>query len=158
MAQEKLGFDDFIATVPPTQVDFVSALHRDLTERGCKMEVKSAKSGYVVSYLYAKKTVMNYVFRKSGLLARIYTNHIGQYMAVLETLPDGMADSVEASSPCKRLLDPDACNPKCAMGYDFILRGKRQQKCRNGAFFFPINDETAPFVKALLLHELDAAS
>ena len=84
MAQQKPGFEDFIGTVDSGSRDFVRALHGIFTEHGCKLEIKEAKSGYVVSYLLNRKTVMNYVFRRKGLLARIYAGHIAGYMAHLE--------------------------------------------------------------------------
>lgn len=77
---EKLTFQDFLAAVDGETQTFVSDLHDELTQLGCKIDVKSAKSGYVVSYSLNKKTIANYVFRKKGLFARIYAGHIAQYM------------------------------------------------------------------------------
>lgn len=150
-------FQDFLATVDEENHEFVSRLHQALTELGCKIDVKPARSGFVVSYSRNKKTIANYVFRKKGLVARIYTNHILQYMDVLDTLPDGMVRTIQQAPICKRLVNPAACNPKCAMGYDFILKGERLQRCRYSAFQFLLTEETKPFVKALLLREAEAA-
>ena len=154
---ENYTFDDLLASVDTENREFVSELHYELTKRGCKIVVNLAKSGYVVSYNLNKKPIANYVFRKKGLLARIYANHIVQYMEVLDTLPDGMVQAIREASVCKRLVDPAACNQKCSMGYDFILRGERLQRCRNNAFFFLLTEESMPFVKALLLHEVKAS-
>lgn len=63
---KKLGFEDFIAAVAAENQEFVRELHAKLTELGCKMEVKAAKSGFVVSYSLNRKTIANYVFRKKG--------------------------------------------------------------------------------------------
>ena len=153
---EKYTFKDFLATVDGADQAFVSDLHDELTALGCKMDVKAAKSGYVVSYTLNKKTVANYVFRKKGLIARIYAGHIIQYMEVLDTLPDGMARSIQDAPICKRLADPAACNPKCSMGYDFFLKGEHLQRCRNNAFMFVLDEESKPYVKALLLQEVKA--
>lgn len=153
---DKLGFDDFIGTVEPVLTDFITRLHRELLEGGCKVEVKEAKSGYVVSYLYNKKAIANYVFRKKGILVRIYANHVLEYEALLDTLPNEMAKAIEAAPVCKRLINPDDCNSKCAMGYDFILHGQRQQKCRNNAFMFLLCEENNPSIKAILKSELAA--
>lgn len=154
---EKLTFQGFLASVDGETQRFVSDLHDELTQLGCKIDVKSAKSGYVVSYSLNKKTIANYVFRKKGLFARIYAGHIAQYRELLDTLPDGMVRAIQQSPVCKRLVDPAACNQKCAMGYDFILKGERLQKCRNGAFMFLLDEESKPFVKAFLLNEVKAA-
>ena len=150
-------FQDFLASVDEENQKFVSELHTELTELGCKIGVKSAKSGYVVSYSLNRKTIANYVFRKKGLFARIYAGHIAQYMGLLDTLPDSMVRSIQEAPVCKRLVDPTACNQKCSMGYDFILKGERLQKCRNNAFMFLLNEESRPFVKSLLLNEARAS-
>lgn len=155
---EKYTFHDFLDSVDVENQKFVSDLHDELTALGCKIEVKLARSGYVVSYILNKKTIANYVFRKKGLIARIYANHIVQYMEVLDTLPDGMVKTIQEAPVCKRLLDPSACNQRCSMGYDFILKGERMQKCRNGAFMFLLSEENKPFVKNLLLNEAKASA
>ena len=154
---EKYTFDDFLATVDVENQQFVSDLHDELTKLGCTLEVKSAKSGYVASYSLNKKTVANYVFRKKGLLVRIYAGHIAQYMDVLDTLPEEMVQAISKAPVCKRLAGSAPCNQKCAMGYDFILKGERLQKCRSNAFMFLLNDKSRPFVKTLLLYEVQAA-
>lgn len=151
---DKPTFQDFLSSIDEDNQKFVSDLHNELSAHGCKVEVKPAKSGYVVSYNLNKKTIANYVFRKKGLLARIYAGHIAQYMDVLDTLPDEMVQAIREAPVCKRLVDPTACNQKCSMGYDFILRGERLQRCRNNAFFFLLTEESKPFVKTLLLHEV----
>lgn len=147
MMSEKYTLHDFLATVDGDNQTFVNELHDELTRYGCKAEIKLAKSGYVVSYSLNQKTVMNYVFRKKGLMARIYTNHIAQYMDFFDTLPDQMVKAIQRAPICKRLVDPSTCNPKCSMGYDFVLKGERLQKCRNNAFLFLLSEESRPFVK-----------
>lgn len=152
-----ISFQDFLASVDEENQKFVSDLHDELTELGCKIEVKSAKSGYVVSYSLNKKTIANYVFRKKGLLARIYASHIAQYMELLDTLPDSMVHAIQKAPICKRLVDPTACNQKCSMGYDIILKGERLQRCRNNAFLFLLDEASKPYIKSLLLHEAKAS-
>lgn len=156
MAKEKISYEDFIATVNDKDKDFVNELHIDFTSHGCKIEIKEAKSGFVVSYTFNKKTVANYVFRKSGLIIRIYANHIVGYMEFLDTFPVDMIASMQTAPVCKRLINPDDCNSRCAMGYDFILKGERQQKCRIGAFMFLLNDEHNPYIKSFVSSELKA--
>lgn len=153
---EKLTFQDFLASVAGEERAFAADLHEELSRRGCQVAVKLAKSGYVVSYSHRKRTIANVVCRKKGLAARLYLNHIAQYEALLETLPEEMLRLVQEAPVCKRLLDPEACNPKCATGFDFQLRGERLQKCRNGAFMFPLSAQTRPFVRALLIREAEA--
>ncbi len=121
---EKYTFADFLASVDGENQQFVSDLHDELTELGCKAAIKLASNGFVVSYSLNKKTIANYVFRKKGLIVRIYAGHIAQYEDVLDTLPDEMARAVLDAPVCKRMVDPTACNSKCAMGYDFIFKGR----------------------------------
>lgn len=154
---EKYTFQDFFASVDEENQEFVRELQDELTALGCKIDVKPAKSGYVVSYSRNKKTIANYVFRKKGLFARIYAGHIAQYMELLDALPDSMVRSIQEASICKRLVNPATCNQKCSMGYDFILQGERLQKCRNNAFMFLLDEESRPYVKSLLLCEVNAA-
>ena len=149
-------FQDFLDAVDGENRVFVVELHEELTRLGCNAQVKQAKSGYVVSYIQNQRTIANYVFRKKGLVARIYTNHIAQYPGILDTLPEGMAQAVRKAPICKRLADPAACNQRCPMGYDFIMKGERLQRCRNGAFQFLLSGETRPFIKALVLREAEA--
>lgn len=154
MAAQKLGFEDFISTVDGESSAFVRELHGLFMEHGCKLEVKEAKSGYVVSYLLDKKAVMNYVFRKKGLLVRIYANNVGGYLDVLETLPRGMIDTLRAAPDCKRLTGSADCSSRCVMGCDIILDGERYQKCRYNAFLFVVCGENNPSIRTLLAREL----
>lgn len=154
---EKDTFDDFLASVTDDNQEFVGSLHDELLKLGYKAEVKLAKSGYVVSYSLNKKTIANYVFRKKGLIARIYAGHINQFEGLLDTLPDEMVHTIQKASICKRLVDPTACNQRCSMGYEFLLKGERLQRCRNSAFMFYLNKNSRPFVKSLLLSEAKAA-
>lgn len=154
--KKKIEFQDFFATVPVENQDFVKELHDKLMELGCKIEIKEAKSGYMVSYLYNKKTVANYVFRRKGMLVRIYGIHVNDYEGILETLPDEMIQAIQKAPICKRMADPDACNPRCSMGYDFWLKGGHYQKCRNSAFMFLFCPENNPYIESLLLSEAQA--
>lgn len=156
MEKMKLGFAEFIATVDNENRDFVTELHRDFMANGCKIEVKEAKSGYLVSYVLNRKTVANYVFRKAGLMVRIYANHLSKYIDFLETLPEGMIKMIRGASICKRLINPDDCNPKCARGYDFFLQKEHFQKCRNNAFMFLLCKENNVFIQEFLCNELKA--
>lgn len=153
---KKIEFQDFIVSVPIENQDFVKELHNKLMELGCKIEIKTAKSGYMVSYLYHKKTVANYVFRKKGMLVRIYGVHVNEYEKFLETLPGEMISAIQKAPICKRLADPTACNPRCSKGYDFWLKGEHYQKCRNSAFMFLVCPQNNPFIQSFLLSEVKA--
>lgn len=158
MADNKADlFKDFMELVDPQHRDFVSEIDNYLTKNSYVVQVKPTSSGYLVSYITKKpkKTMINFVFRKSGIIIRIYASNVNKYLEFLDTLPEEMIDTMNKASVCKRLVNPDDCNPKCAMGYDFIVRGERYQKCRNSAFMFLLTEESNPYIMAFLEHEIN---
>lgn len=156
MPKQEILFEDFVAAAGLAHTEFVTNLHDFLIGRSCAVAIKEAKSGYVASYIHtpSKQTIANYVFRKKGPMLRIYADHIASYMEILSGWSDAMKDTVRKAGPCKRLLDPTACNPRCPMGFDFILDGERQQKCRNNAFMFYLEDGTKPYLREMMEHEV----
>ena len=95
---KSITFEEFFITVPQENQKFVKELHQDLVKHGCTMTIKEAKSGYMAAYLYQKKTIMNYVFRKKGLFLRLYGEHAKDYEACLDTLPKDMICLLYTSS------------------------------------------------------------
>lgn len=158
MAKQTFTFDDFIKDVSPDIVEFITGLHDYLLLSGCVIKIEQAKSGYVVSYSFNKRVLLNFVFRKNGLIARIYGDFAHTYTDFLETLPAAMLKAIDKAGVCKRLIDPEKCNSKCAMGYDFTLNGTHYQKCRYGAFMFSVNDESNPFIKNFIENEVNGRS
>ena len=154
MAGEKITFEQFLQTVEAEYQAFVEALHSYLLENGCKVIFEEKKSGYLASYKYGKppKSVANFVFRKNGILVRIYGEYIGGYPDFLNTLPSEMVQSIENAGICKRLVN-GGCSPKCS-GYDFTIAGKRLQKCRYNCFEFLVTNESESHIKAFVAHEL----
>lgn len=150
----KIVFEEFLQSVEEPNRDFVSQLHEFLLENGCECNIKQAKSGFVVSYVRNKITLMNYVQRKTGTKARIYAANIGSYQEILNTLPPKIKSDIAKAPPCKRLLDPSACNPKCSMGYTFTMDGKEYKKCRISAFMFSLSEDNNGFVRKFLEKEL----
>lgn len=157
MAKDAFSFDDFLLEVRPENLPFVTSTHKYLLANGCTVKIESAKSGYVVSYNFAstKKVVANYVFRKKGMLVRLYADNIGGYSSFLDTLPSNMKADIEKSSACKRLLDPTKCNSKCSMGFVFNMDGTEHKKCRYNLMFL-LSAENNPFIRQLLEKELAA--
>ncbi len=145
---------EFLQSVEEQNRDFVSQLHKFLTESGCKCDIKEAKSGFMVSYIKDKKTLLNFVRRKTGTKIRIYAAHAGDYPELLNALPPKMKAGIVKAAPCKRLLDPSACNPKCTMGYTFTLDGEVFKKCRITAFMFSLSEENNGFIRQFLEKEL----
>lgn len=149
MPEDKnLSFEEFLKDVDPLYQEFVQQTHDFLLSSGCKLKLQLAKSGYVVSYSHgkSKKVLLNFVFRKSGLFARIYGDYVKQEF--LESLPPKMKQSIVKSPLCK------LCNPRCMKGYSFTLEGAEHQKCRYNCFLFVLDEESIPFVRQFLETEI----
>jgi hypothetical protein len=158
MDKKEQLYNAFIAAVDERNHPLIHTIHAFLIQSGCRVEIKPAarENTYVVSYKYQGKVVFSYIFRKAGVLARLYAVNVQDYEIFLETLPEEMKKAIDKASNCKRLLDPTACSPKCSMGYDFHLDDKHYQKCRYNAFQFPLNEENNPFIQSFLEKELAA--
>ena len=154
MAKEKGSFGEFLSTVAPEHQAFVEELNNKLTNQGCELVIKEAKSGYAASYQLKKKTVMNWVFRRSGVFARIYGDNAGKYEDIIASLPADMQKKMTASRDCKRLINPDACSATCVKGFVYSLNGDTYKKCRNDGMFFLLTNETAEHIAGLVCAEV----
>ena len=148
-------FHVFMETVDERFRSFVSQIDGYLTENGCKRDIKLQKSGYVVSYVLnsGKKALATLISRKTGMKLRIYPEHIQEYQSFLDSLPEKAKKEIRKASVCKRLINPDDCNPKCVMGYTFTLDGGQYQKCRYMAFQPTLSEENNPYIKQFLEKE-----
>jgi len=154
MSKEKISFEQFLEAVDADNKPFVQNLHNYLLDNGCKVTFEEKKSGYLASYKHGKppRAIMNFVFRKQGMLTRIYGERIGNYSDFLNTLPKEMVESIEKAGICKRLVD-NTCSPKCS-GYDFTIGGEHFQKCRYSCFEFLMTGASKPYIKSFVEHEL----
>ena len=157
MDKKDLRFEDFLMDVHPAYHEFVNDTHGFLLENGCNMKMGVAKNGYLVSYSDKNKRVIaNFVFRKSGLVIRIYGDAVNQYNDFFETIADDMVAAVRKAPVCKRLIDITKCNQKCRMGYEFTLGSVFYQKCQYNCFMFAVNNESIPYISSFLEKELAA--
>lgn len=156
MAKETIAFENFLESVATEHREFVEKLHKKLIELGCDFVIKEAKSGYAASYQLEKKTVMNWVFRKSGVLARIYGDNAKKYENVISLLPNDMQEKMAASRDCKRYIDPTACSDTCVKGFVYNLNGVTYKKCRNDGMFFLLTKENAEYISSLVRAEVVA--
>lgn len=154
MAKEKASFNEFLSAVAPKHQEFVEELHNKLIGQGLKLVIKEAKSGYAASYQLEKKTVMNWVFRKSGVLARIYGDNVSKYEDIIASLPADMQKKMTASRDCKRLIDPNACSNTCVKGFVYVLNGDTHKKCRNDGMFFLLTNQNAEHIAELVCAEV----
>ncbi len=150
------NFTVFLEAVDHGNKDSVAEINDYLMQNNCKCEIKSAKNGFIVSYRLntTKKVLATFVFRKTGIRLRIYPEHLKAYETFLNTLPDKMKKEIKKASVCKRLINPEECNPKCLMGYDFSLDNDHYKKCRYMAFMPALSKENNPYIKAFLENEL----
>lgn len=148
------NFNLFMETVEERYCAFINLINEYLSDNGCRCNVKLQKSGYVVSYMFGKRTIATFVSRKSGMKLRIYPEHIQEYQGFLDTLPEKVKKEIRKASVCKRLVNPNDCNPKCVMGYTFVLDGEKYQKCRYMAFQPTLSEENNPYIREFLENEL----
>ena len=75
------NYDEFLETTGASRAR-VEEINDFLMERGCKREIKTAKSGFTVSYLLqdSKKTLATFVCRKTGIKLRIFPQRLNEYM------------------------------------------------------------------------------
>ena len=156
MAKENFSIEQFLETVDANYQPFVLELHNYLTANGCKVKVEEKKSGFFASYRHVKlkRSIVNLLFRKAGLLIRIYGENAYKYLDFMNTLPGEMVQSIEEATACKRLINPDDCSPTCPKGYDFTIGSRRFQICRYGGFEFPVTAKNNPYIKAFVENEI----
>jgi len=156
MAKKKIEFEQFADAAGEAHCGFITALHRFMLDHDCRYEIKEAKAGYVLSYIFepADRTVLNYVFRKNGPMIRIYGDHAASYMQRFAEWPAEMKASVKKVRDCKRLLDPNACLSTCRMGFTFVLDGDEMRKCRNNCFMFYLSEDNNSFLREMVEQEM----
>jgi len=154
MAQEKLSFEQFLEASDAGDHAFVQDLHSFMLNNGCKGTFEAKKTGLLGSYKHTKtkKSVINVLIKKHGVLVRIYGEHIKGYRDFLNTLPEEMVKSIDKAGMCKRLVD-NTCSPKC-MGYDFKIGDAHFQKCRYSCFEFLVTEESSQYIKTFVENEL----
>lgn len=146
---EKMTYEEFAEGLNPFDASFVNGIHESLIPKGYTVEIKPAAQGPVASYIHkkTKKTVFNYVFRKSGMQVRIYGDNAHKYGDFFSTLPESMQSAIEKATDCRH------CNPRCPMGYSVSIKGNDHKKCRYGAFMFALNPETLSYIKEFIERE-----
>jgi len=152
-----IPFSDFSAAAGTEHDDFIATIHTFLQDCGCIYKIKTAANGYVVSYVHkpTNRTVANYVFRKNLPMLRVYADNVQAYEDIINSLPKTMKDTIKQGGNCSRLINPNACNSRCLQGFDFVLDGERQQKCRcHMSFTFFLTEETKPYLKEMVKHEM----
>jgi len=159
MSGQTISFTDFLSTTGAEHEDFIKKLHTYLQKNDCTWKIKEAANGYVVSYIHkpSKKTVANYVFRNKKPMLRVYADNVNSYTNAIAKWPKSMKDTIKSGGNCSRLINPTACNSRCQQGFDFILDGEHQQKCRcHMSFTFFLDNETKPYLLEVMEYEIEA--
>ena len=145
----------FLNDIPAESQGFVLELDKYLTSKGSKRTIKSAKRGFVASYMspVSGKALLNYVFRKTGVKMRIYAQSIGTYADILSDFPENMKNDIRKAGDCKKLCGLK-CSPTCPGGYSFFMDGEEYKKCKNMAFFHSLTEENYDAIEKLIRSEL----
>ena len=149
-------FTLFLNEVPPSLQGFVLELDDYLLGKECKRKIEPAKNGYVTTYMLpgSGKSLLNYVFRKTGIKIRIYAAGISAYDAILNDFPDKMKKEIIKAGDCKKLVG-GTCSPICPAGYTFIMDGVEYKKCRSMAFLHNLDKESTEYILKLIKSELE---
>ena len=143
--------DDFLKEVEPAHQAFARATHEMLTIGGYKIKMESKASGMFVSYSYpkTKRSLLNFLFRKSGLLVRLYPDNASTPFS-MDNLPASMEEELYKAPDCKM------CSEKCTKGNKFLLRGQTYDKCRYNSFMFVVTEESKPVITKWIETEVTA--
>ena len=155
MEKVKYQFEDFLSEVGADDREFVCKIHESLLHDDYRIKIECKASGLFVSYSHtkSKRSIVNFLFRKNGLFVRVYADHLGKYADFLNILPERMEKEIRKAPVCKRLINPEDCNPKCITGYDFSIRDSRYQRCRYMCFQFAIHREAIPVLSKFIENE-----
>jgi hypothetical protein len=143
--------------VPNELKAFVDDLNSYLIAEKCKRIIKPAAKGYLVTYSLSEngKSLLNFVFRKGHIKARIYASHVVEYNEVIEKFPENTKKEFSEALDCKKLNGKD-CSPTCPAGYTFVMDGTEYKKCRSMAFLPSLNEENNPIIREMVEKEIDA--
>lgn len=152
-----IQFEEFLTILNEKEIPLAIAINDLYLSGGAKCNIKESASGYTVSYISGttKKTIANFVCRKTGLKIRITPEKPFDCAELLNELPENMRADMIRGNTCKRLLGENVCNPRCAMGYAFTLDGETYSKCRAMAFMFSVTDENIEHITAFIKKSLN---
>jgi len=135
---------EFISEVPDACKTFVTEAHEAMVKAGYKSKIVKKPGGSTAAYAHpkTKQVLAQFFFRKKVLHLYLYVVFFGDFNGYLDKLPRSVSDQLGVFNDCKRLHNPDACNPKCPMGYDFTVSDVRYRKCKYGRVTVVMNKES----------------
>lgn len=152
-----IQFEDFLSVLSAAETPMAITINDLYLSNGCKRDIKESASGFTVSYCSGttKKTLANFICRKTGLKIRITPQKPFDCEELLRDLPENMKKDMVRGNTCKRLLGENVCNPRCLMGYTFTLDDETYNKCRSMAFLFSVTDENLNHILAFIQKSLN---
>lgn len=152
-----IQFEDFLSILNAEEVPLAVKINDLYLSGGCKRDIKESTSGYTVSYVSGatKKTLANFICRKTGLKIRITPQKPFECGELLQDLPQNMKKDMIRGNTCKRLSGENVCNPRCLMGYSFTVEGETYNKCRSMAFLFSVTEENLHYILAFIQKSLN---
>lgn len=147
-----IQFEEFLNILNEGEIPLAITINDLYLSNGCKREIKQSASGFTVSYIsgVTKKTLANFICRKTGLKIRITPPKPFDCGELLCDLPENMKKDMVRGNTCKRLLGENVCNSRCLMGYTFTLDNEMYNKCRSMAFLFSVTDENLSHILAFI--------
>lgn len=143
----------FLSMVPNDLKDYVGDINYLLLDNNCKRTIEVAAKGYLVRYTFRGKSLLNYVFRKGFVKARIYASNIAKYQDLLNQFPLLTKKEIALSLDCKKLTGK-TCSPTCPGGYVFIMDEVEYKKCKNMAFLITLNKDNNPIIRKMVEEEI----
>lgn len=141
-------FDDFLKTVEPQHKGFAENTHKELIANGYKAIIESKATGFFIGYKHpkTKRSLLNFLFRKKGLLVRIYP--ASRTPIISNEITEEMIQEIDKNPNCKK------CSEKCPKGYKFTIGGQAYDKCWYGAFLFTITEKSKPIIEKWVKTEI----
>lgn len=154
---DNIQLEDFLNILKVEEYPLALSINEMYISSGCTRVIKESASGYTVSYLSVKdkKTLANFVCRKSGLKIRLTPHKPFDCQDLLYDLPENMKKDMLKANTCKRLSGENVCNPRCSMGYTFKFNDETFNKCRSMAFLFSVTEENLPYITSFIQKSLN---
>lgn len=151
-SMDSIQLENFLDVINEVEIPLALIINDLFISNGCIRNIKESASGFTVSYISGKtkKTLANFVCRKTGLKIRITPQKPFECEDLLNDIPENMKRDMIKGNNCKRLVGENVCNPRCLMGYTFNLDGETYNKCRSMAFMFSVTDENMHHILAFV--------
>ena len=142
-----------LCLVPDESKAFVDELNSFLVGKEYERSKPAARLSVTYSLPGSDKSLLNFVFRKGCVKARIYASHVGEYEELIEKFPEVTKKEIANALECKK-LNGKTCSPTCPAGYTFVMDDMEYKKCRSMAFLPALNKANNPIIKEMTRKKL----